>query len=99
MGIRRSPDVGKERILRENTRYEMRKDQHTTFSDHNIVTQEQHYTYTDSQQRLLCGDLDYLFVFVDLYLLQESDRIGIKEEHGSMLGMRRTEVVVGCSET
>ena len=69
---RRSPDVGKSESLERTPGYEMRKDQHTTFSDHNLVTQKQHYTFTDSQQRLLCGNLDYVFV---LFICVRSRRV------------------------
>ena len=81
LGIRRSPDVGRGESLWKTLRHGMRKDQHTIFSDHNLVTQETCQTCRDTQQHLLCGDLDCVFVFVYLCPLQESDRIDIPREN------------------
>ena len=60
---------------------EMTRDKHTIFSDHDLATQRPRQTFTDPQQRLLCGDLDYVFAFVYLCLLQESDRIDLPREN------------------
>ena len=46
-------------------------------SDHDLITPEQGYTFANSKQRRPCGDRDCMFVFCQLCLLHESDRIDL----------------------
>ena len=81
VGNRRSPDREKSGSLERTPGHEMRKDKHTIFSNHNLVTQGPRQTCRDTQHHLLCGDLDYVFVFIYLCPLHESDRIGLPRKN------------------